>query len=128
MRTHSAERGDRDTGEQEVTSPTRPDQGDWHAGRVLQHPQRRGLTIDTVTPTESEIEEWARLAQDAYDTGRRFYGDRYSAAAANYSGFALPVGVYDTLQRTYRAWLTGGWENVDNPLTGGRVASLCNRD
>ena len=69
----------------------------------------------TITPTTATKLEWARMAQDAYRTGRNFYGHRYSARASDPAGTALPVDVYDTLQITYRRWLVFGWEEVEHP-------------
>lgn len=70
---------------------------------------RKGIII----VTQHVKNEWARMAQDAYATGRNFYGHRYSAKAALPEGTMLDVGVFDTLQRTYRQWLIGGWKEID---------------
>lgn len=65
----------------------------------------------TITPNAHERAEWARLAADAYRTGRNFYGHRYSAASARPGPVALPV--FDTLQTVYRVWLNTGWSGVE---------------
>ncbi len=65
-----------------------------------------------ITPTEHERAEWARMAHDAYRTGRNCYGTRYSVRSA--LGGPMAVFIYDTLMRTYRTWLVFGWDAVEN--------------
>lgn len=66
-----------------------------------------------MTPNAHERAEWARLAQDAYRTGRNDFGHRFSARAA--VGGYMPLEVFDTLQTIYRRWLIGGWAEVEAP-------------
>ena len=68
-----------------------------------------------ITVTDHQIGEWSRMATDAYRTGRNFYGHRYSAAVANFSGVALCEELYDSLMFPYRRWLVGGWAAVETP-------------
>lgn len=77
-------------------------------GRRRRNPPSGG---GTMTITKAERDGWVKLAQDAYRTGRNFYGHRFSAMATKTS---LPVQVYDTLQVIYRRWLIGGWKNVES--------------
>ena len=65
-----------------------------------------------ITITQHTKNEWARMAQDAYSTGRNGLGHEFSAAAAIPNGFQLPVLMYDALQDRYRAWLVFGWGAV----------------
>lgn len=58
----------------------------------------------TMTPTQHERAEWARMAQSAYATGHNAVGHRYSAAAAYPT--AMPIARFDALMSGYRAWLT----------------------
>lgn len=66
-----------------------------------------------ITVTQHVKNEWTRMANDAYATGRNFYGHRYSAKSALPAGTMLEVGVFDTLQRVYRSWLIDGWKHID---------------
>ena len=65
-----------------------------------------------INPTNHERSEWSRMATDAYATGRNFYGHRYSAACAIFTG-PVTESVYDSLMFTYRDWLVNGWRNID---------------
>lgn len=67
-----------------------------------------------ITPTAHERAEWSRLAQDAYRTGRNFYGHRYSPLRRQ-GALPLPTCAYDALMRAYRAWLVFGWTEVETP-------------
>ena len=67
-----------------------------------------------VTPTAHEKMEWSRLAQDAYRTGRNGLGHRYSARASDPAGTRLHDAAYDAIQTTYRQWLIGGWDAVED--------------
>lgn len=71
------------------------------------------MSTDTITVTQHERDEWSRMAQDAYRTGRNFFGHRYSVAAA--TAKVLDISVYDALQINYRRWLVFGWRGVENP-------------
>ena len=71
--------------------------------------------MTTITPTEHCKAEWARMAQDAYATGRNFYGHRYSARASDPAGTPLRTEAYDALMHTYRQWLVFGWYGVEHP-------------
>lgn len=71
--------------------------------------------------TEHNMNEWHRMAQDAYNTGRSAMGHRYSVAAAVLTGKLVSPAVYDGLQINYRRWLIGGWTLVETgelPSTG----------
>lgn len=65
--------------------------------------------MTTTTPTEHDKREWARMAADAYKSGRNGVGHRYSAAAALPAGATMPTPRYDALQVGYRSWLVRGW-------------------
>ena len=67
-----------------------------------------------ITVLDSNRTEWARMAQDAYRCGRSEIGHRYSAAAAMPNGTELADRAYDALMAPYRAWLIGGWSDVDS--------------
>ncbi len=67
-----------------------------------------------ITPTQHECLEWARMAQDAYRTGRNFYGHRYSGMAAK-NQTPMDIKVFDTLQRDYGTWLVVCWKGIENP-------------
>lgn len=77
--------------------------------------------MTTIRVTAHEANEWARLAQDAYNTDRNDFGHRFSMAAACYSPSldgtlkTMRSDVYDTLQTIYRRWLVFGWSEVENP-------------
>lgn len=66
-----------------------------------------------ITPNAHEKAEWARMAQDAYNTNRNFYGHRYSSYASMKNGAELPINVFDILQATYRTWLVFGWAEIE---------------
>jgi hypothetical protein len=71
--------------------------------------------MQTYTPTEHDKAEWSRMAQDAYKTGRNFFGHRYSMAATLRRNEAMRLDVFDTLQHVYRQWLVFGWSEVESP-------------
>lgn len=70
------------------------------------------MNIASARPTMHERMEWSRLAQDAYNTRRSWFGHRFSIAAAR-SEMTWPE--FDTLQTIYRRWLVGGWQVVEHP-------------
>lgn len=62
----------------------------------------------SITVTQHEKNEWSRMAQAAYASGRNRTGHRYSAFAALPNNAQLRTDVFDTLQHNYRNWLTVG--------------------
>ena len=69
-----------------------------------------------IQPTAHGRSEWARLAQDAYRSGRNGLGHRFSVAAATPG--EMPLARYDALQETYREWLLTGFDGVRCPRCG----------
>jgi hypothetical protein len=65
-----------------------------------------------MTVTIHTMNEWHRMATDAYRTGRNWFGHRFSVAATRSQ---MPIEAYDTLMEQYRRWLIGGWAEVENP-------------
>lgn len=66
---------------------------------------KRPMTIQTMTITQHERNEWARLAQAAYNAGRNDVGHRFSVAASRPSAWRPTLAEFDRLQSEYRAWL-----------------------
>lgn len=56
-------------------------------------------------PNQHEKNEWSRMAQAAYTTGRNSVGHTYSTAASLPRDGTLTTEYFDKLQRGYRAWL-----------------------
>jgi len=77
--------------------------------------------MTTILVLKHNTDEWARLAQDAYNTDRNDFGHKFSMAAAIYGPSmdgtlkAMRTDVFDTLQTIYRRWLVFGWSEVENP-------------
>ena len=69
----------------------------------------------TMQLTDHEADEFVRMAQDAYNTGRNEFGHRFSVAAACYRMKPMPLAAFDTLKLQYRRWLVGGWAEVEHP-------------
>ncbi len=61
--------------------------------------------IRTITPTQHEKNEWARMAQSAYARGANSIGRRYSAAASLPRNSQMQLEYFDALQNGYREWL-----------------------
>jgi hypothetical protein len=59
----------------------------------------------TMTPTDHEKREWARMAQAAYGSGHNSIGHRYSGAASLPNCGHIELTKFDSLQRDYRIWL-----------------------
>ena len=65
---------------------------------------------------DNEANEWARMAQAAYASGRNSIGHRYSVAAT-WRSKQMPLRQWDSLQADYRSWLIDGWKFFDDLKT-----------
>ena len=60
-----------------------------------------------IIPTPHEKNEWARMAQAAYNHGHSAVGHKYAGLARLRNGVPITRERFDDAQAQYRAWLMG---------------------
>lgn len=66
---------------------------------------RKLINMQYITVSQHVKNEWSRFAQAAYNNDHNSIGHRFSRYSAIPNDAQITLAVFDTLQRSYRAWL-----------------------